>query len=298
MKKPHLACDVDYTILRFPVAVMPKYDGVRGVMKQGFRGRSLKPHPNLAMTDFYNMLGVDGLDGELCYGEPTSTNQNLCNNTGSVCRTIHSQDIPDWHLFDYVPDNFAKMSFLRRHEALSDLIRIINNPKLHVIPYTICHTLEAVLSLRDDFLDAGYEGIILRSLDGVHKDGRATAREGQFLRDKPLEDCEGELITMLEAQENLNEATTNELGYTKRSSHQENLMGKGMVGALILRDLTTGEEVKVGPGTLTHAERVKMWRNPEAYLGRIVKYKKLAVGELNAPRQARFWCWRSQEDMS
>jgi DNA ligase-1 len=174
----------------------------------------------------------------------------------------------------------------------------LGNPKLHVIPYTICHTLEAVLSLRDDYLDAGYEGIILRSLDGKHKDGRATVREGQFLRDKPVEDREGELIAVLEAQKNLNEAYKNELGRTTRSSHKENLIGKGMVGALILRDLNTGMEVKVGPGTLSHNMRVQVWENQGDYLGRLVKYRVLAVGELNAPRQGRFWAWRGQEDMS
>ena len=299
MKKPHLACDVDYTRLCLPICVMPKYDGVRGLHIFGkLHGRSLKAHPNHTMTTYFSKHGMDGMDGELCYGDPTTTNQNLCNNTGSVTRTVHCLNIPDWHLFDYITPQTAHLGFIRRHEMLCDLVRLSANPKMFVIPYTICHTLEAVLDLRDDYLNAGYEGIILRSLDGKHKNGRATVVEGQFMRDKPVEDAEGELLSIVEAQENLNEAYTNELGRTARSSHKENLLGKGMVGALVLRDCETGKEIKIGPGTLSHNLRIQMWENPQDYLGKIVKYKRLAVGAKDAPRQGRFWAWRSAEDMS
>jgi DNA ligase-1 len=161
----------------------------------------------------------------------------------------------------------------------------------------IIHSVAELDALYEKFLEEGYEGIIIRKPEGKHKNGRCTVKEGNYLRDKPTCDAEGVCIRLEEAYENQNEAKVNELGYTERSTHQENMVPKGMIGALWL--LTPeGKEIKVGAGKLKHEERKYYWENPDEIIGQIVKYAFLGFGEFNAPRQARFISFRAEEDMS
>ena len=118
-----------------------------------------------------------------------------------------------------------------------------------------------------------------------------------MLKLKPHEDTEFEVTGFYEAMENLNEAFTNELGETARSSHQENKVGKGMLGGFYGKLLTTGQEIKVAPGKLKHAERIAIWNNQAAYLGKIAKQRSFPIGVLNLPRHGRWIGWRDDTDM-
>ena len=66
------------------------------------------------------------------------------------------------------------------------------------------------------------------------------------------------VIGMEEKMHNANEATIGELGQTKRTSHQENLVPMGTMGALIVRDLKTGVEFNIGTG-FSNADRDWWW---------------------------------------
>lgn len=88
-------------------------------------------------------------------------------------------------------------------------------------------------------------------------------KEGGLLRIKRFVDFEFVVDEILEGEENQNEAQTNELGKTFRSSHQENKVANGMIGAMIGRTTAVvkegstvlfekGQEVKVSAGCLTH----------------------------------------------
>jgi DNA ligase-1 len=83
----------------------------------------------------------------------------------------------------------------------------------------------------------GYEGVMLADPLARYKFGRATTKGGELLKVKRFVDSEAIILDVVEEMFNGNEAETNELGRTKRSSHQAGKSGKGTMGALVVRDV-------------------------------------------------------------
>src|SRR5690606_29022945 len=113
--------------------------------------------------------------------------------------------------------------------------------------------------------------------------GRATLREGWLWKLKRFEDSEAVILDFEERMHNANVAKTNALGYKERSSHKENLVPMGTLGALKVRDVKTGVEFDIGTG-FSDLERQRMWDIRDRWLGRVVKYKFLPVGVKDKPR--------------
>jgi len=94
---------------------------------------------------------------------------------------------------------------------------------------------------------------------------------------------------------NGNEATTNALGHTERSSHRENKIGRGDLGALVLRT-QDGLEFTCGTGFDDNL-RKGVWDNPEVYLGKLAKIKHFAIGTKDLPRFPVFLGFRDASDI-
>ena len=71
---------------------------------------------------------------------------------------------------------------------------------------------------------------------------------------------------------------------TKRSTHQENLVGKGMVGTLILEDGS-----RVAPGTMNHHERTYYWNHQDELVGRTIHWRSFGYGVKDKPRFRRYY---------
>jgi DNA ligase-1 len=119
-------------------------------------------------------------------------------------------------------------------------------------------------------------------------------KEGTLLKLKRFVDSEYEIVGFEERMHNGNEATKDELGNTKRSSHQENKVGRGDLGALVLRcDAGT---FNCGTG-FTDAMRAEIWANRDGYLGKLAKVKSFLIGVKTLPRFPTFLGFRAPEDM-
>jgi len=301
MLKPHLACDADLSKISYPVMGFPKIDGVRGIHITGsMTGRSLKPHENKFITSKYSLDICTGFDGELTAGGLTS--QSLCRDTTSALNTRAGEPNVSWNLFDWLHPSVVHKPYKERYEALWDYY-YANQAKMDaisvsVIPYTMLNSAMEVEAFYEKCLEEGYEGVVLRDPDGMHKSGRATVKAGAYLRIKPQSDKEAVVLRLVEAMENQNEAKINELGHTERSSHKENKVGKAMVGMLVCKDLTSGMEIDVGAGKMTHEERTHYFNNPAEIVGKFIKYRSMDVGVKDKPRFARFICIRAESDMS
>lgn len=295
--KPHLACDADIEKIKFPILGLPKIDGVRLLHITGTAtGRSLKAHGNKHITAKYSDAKYAWLDGELSYGDITS--ESLCRDTTSVVSRIEGTPDVKWNIFDYLHPDWINKPYLDRITKAKSVVNELNDPSLAVVSWDRLFDLSEVEEFYRKCLDLGYEGIILRDIDGVHKSGRATVKQGAYLRMKPQSDKEARVVRLVEAMENQNEAKINELGRTERSSHKENKVGKGMVGMLVCKDLETGLEIDVGAGKLTHEERIYYWNNPGEMVDQIIKYRSMDKGVKNLPRFARYICKRSESDIS
>lgn len=286
MFKPVLASEADSQVT-FPKLASVKLDGIRVVTKfSGALTRSLKPVPNQHIRD--TLAPYQDLDGEVIVGSPTAPD---CYRTTNSAVMSH-EGTPDftYYVFDCLQN--PANPFSRR---FSDL-QIRNLPNfIKVLPQVYVDNQEALDSLYSHYLEQGYEGAILRNERAVYKYGRETAKSQNMLKMKPFSDSEAVILSSYEAMENQNEAFTNELGQTERSTHAENKVGKGMVGGFIVKDLKSGIEFSCSPGVLKHSERTELWGKD--LVGKILKYRSMSYGVKTAPRFPRFIGWRDARDM-
>lgn len=297
--KPTKACDVlDTTTLKYPLLGSVKIDGCYALNIDGkLLGRSLKPFKNKHITQELSSTLYDGFCGELCEVDTNTSlaRQNLCRSTTSCINTIDKVWEYKWVLFDYCHPDVIHLGYADRMNALKQKVYDLKLDNIEVIELISVYGSSQADELYQEYLDDGYEGLILRSPDGKWKSGRSTLKEQLFMRMKPSDMNEAVVIGVIEAMENNNEAIINELGYTERSSHKENKVGKGMVGSFICIDLKTGNEIRVGAGRLTHEKRVKYFNNPP--LGFISKYMSMATGVKDLPRHPRHYEWRAKVDI-
>jgi DNA ligase-1 len=241
--------------------------------------------PNLHLRRAINDTRLHGIDGEIIVGSPTA--KNVYNVTSSWVRTIHAPGEFAYYVFDYW-DSWNPYS--ARFAELTDLYFEIKEefPFIKILPYEVLNDEEAVLDYEQRQLDLGYEGIILRNPDGVYKFNRTTLKENNAFKLKRFVDGECEITDMLEEMHNANELEEDERGYAKRSTHQENMVGKGTMGALVVRDLITGVIFNIGTG-FTAEQRLDFWVNKLNYIGKIGKYKHFLIGQKVKPRHP-VWC--------
>lgn len=295
--KPQLACDFDETKLVFPLMAFPKIDGVRGINLTGtLTGRSLKKHKNKHVTALYSKPEFMGMDGELAADVWDSP--SLCRDTTSAVNRIEGQPEITWWVFDCVTAETCDIDYFERYGLLLAKVKEINLPHLKIVPYEMVYSLEGLLAAEQRWLEQGFEGVIIRSLYGKHKSGRCTVKEGAYLRIKRFSDSEAVVLEIQEAMQNNNEAKTNELGRTERSSHKENKTAKGMVGSLLCKCCDTGEIITVGAGDMDHGERKFFFENPSNIVGKIIKYKSFKHGVKDKPRFPTFLSIRAESDIS
>lgn len=285
--KPMLATDAVLEKLRFPLLASPKLDGVRAVVRDGIvYSRSNKPIPNKYVQELFGHAYLNGYDGELIVGAPTS--KTVYRDTVSEVMSHDKTNGAQFYVFDHV-GNMAQ-PYKHRREAItreSDIMFLHDQRQLF--------ELEALLAYENQCLELGYEGLILRDPNAPYKCGRSTVNEGYLLKMKRFTDAEFEVIGFEERMHNGNEATTNELGRTKRSSHAAGKTGLGDLGALVVKTID-GIEFRVGTG-FDDAERDNVWRHRDQYLGSLAKVKYFAVGMKDAPRHPVFLGWRDRSDL-
>lgn len=286
MFKVMLACDADLDKLRFPLLASAKLDGVRAYVRDGVvMSRSNKPIPNQHVQALFKPY--EHFDGELIVGEPTS--KQVYRDTVSGVMSRDGRPDVRFFAFDHVEN------LLLPYMVRSQRILRYNRACVVSLEQNLIANLEELFDFENACLELGYEGLILRRLDGTYKCGRSTVKEGYLLKLKRFTDDEAVIINFEERQHNGNTATVSELGRTKRSSHKAGKSGRGDLGALVVRH-KDGIEFNIGTG-FTDAEREDIWNNRDQYLGKLVKYKSFLVGVKSAPRHPSFLGFRSEIDV-
>lgn len=288
--KPMLADTIeDVNTLKYPVLASPKLDGVRAVVKDGVvLSRSLKPIPNKHVQKLFSHL--EGLDGELIVGE--STAEDVYRKTVSGVMSEDGEPNVVFYVFDCI--NNPEDSFLDR---LTEAFQLTNKASnVQDLIHQQVNSAEELLEVEAEFTSRGYEGVMVRSLNGIYKYNRSTLREGYLLKLKRFLDAEAVIIGFEELMHNNNEAKVNELGRTDRSSHKENLEPGDTLGALIVKDVITGVEFKIGTG-FTADQRKAIWNIKDELLNELVTYKYFPVGVKDAPRHPVFKGFRDKRDL-
>jgi len=216
-------------------------------------------------------------------------------------------------LFDYVTEETKDLGYFDRMNELDVYLFSLYNynaNNLQIIESTFASNVEELLSLEEMYLNEGYEGIIIRDPYAPYKYGRCGKTFMGVWRVKRFIDAEFLIEEIIEGNKNNNEATTNELGRTERSSHQENMEPNGMVGALkgkLLADvldpqtkaviIPAGEWITVAPGEMDHAMRKHYFENQHEILHMIGKFKLFPKGTKDKPRFPQFSSIRNANDL-
>lgn len=294
-----LAAAADLKKIQYPVLGFPKIDGIRAVIhNRQALSRKLIALPNQFIQGFFSNEHYQGLDGELVVGSATDP---LCikHSTSGV---MSREGVPDFTF--YVFDKWDARTPSYQDRFIEARIQAECAGAARVVPleYQILHCEDDLLTYEATQLDAGYEGVILRSHNGAYKHGRSTVREGGLLKLKRFSDSEAEVLEVIEEQFNGNEAQRDNLGRTKRSSAKAGKVGKGRAGALRVRDLTTGVEFEVGTG-LTDQDKAEWWawwlkvNRAPSVCERVIRYKFFSVGMQERPRHPVFVSMRDARDL-
>ena len=310
--KPQLANDANLAALIYPVGVQVKIDGVRALNINGtLTGRSLDPFKGFGITEFWSLPQLVGLDGEMTLGDNPASTDRLCSlTTGAMGAFKGVTEVAKlhWWLFDDLtkPADPYKV----RYERLKQRVQALNMPQVHLVPLHIANNREELDALIARFFDEGYEGAIIRNLDAPAKEGRPSKVKQELVRVKGWMDSEMLVTGFTEGQTNTNEAKTNTLGRTERSSAKDGMVPNGMVGSIqgkLIGDCfhpITGEKlfadglpITIGTGTMTDAELLDYFKHPEKLVGHPVKFKHLAHGVKDLPRMGNYISHRLKEDM-
>lgn len=200
-----------------------------------------------------------------------------------VVRRQARQDSLVLNLFDYVNHDAAAMPFKLRKAVTDHIFQHMSHEAFRPIyQYEIYDAaqFERVQAALFE-MDPACEGLVYRYAEA---EWAAGSRRHDYMKvlHEPMSDVE-----VIGFEEAVN-AKTGE--------------GKGMVGGIRIR-WKDGTEHGVGPGKLTHAERVKLWSDykydcthePEGYTPRIAQIKHKADPTYAGPRQGTFQCWRPEK---
>ena len=259
--------------LKFPVLASRKLDGIRCIVRDGIAlSRSGKPIRNAYIQSVLGKPEFNLLDGELMVGAPNDA-KAFSNATSGVMSEDGEPDFV-FHVFDMS----TMRGFETRLTMAKSIVKKARSKHLKIVEHVQINSMEELDALEERFLTEGFEGVMLRSLDGPYKLGRSSVTEGHLLKVKRFSDSEAEII-----------------GYVEEVTSKDRTP-KDALGKFICR-MPNGIEFGVGGG-FSREERIEFWKKKDAMIGKIVKYKYFEVGMKDAPRFPSFLGIRDPDDMS
>jgi DNA ligase-1 len=232
---------------RPPYIVQPKYDGERcravPIEKGKYMLLSSQENPIFSVPhviDDLNTLEINTeLDGELyCHGMSFEDIHSI------VSREVNphpNREAIKYHIFDCVSEE----SQLERIVGVSTEIPL-EWKSLVRVPYHLCHSLEDIMRVYDQFLNKGYEGIIVRHFQAPY----IRRRSIYMMKFKPKRKDTYEIV-----------------GWKEEVDKDGNR--KDSLGALICVG-DDGTQFSVGSG-LTQGDRRNYWDRREDLIGNLCR---------------------------
>lgn len=289
--KPLLATQLDdLTTIKYPVYASFKLDGIRAVIFNGVAlSRSLKPIPNKHIQQWAktNAEVLEGVDGEFIVGSPMQ--ETVFRDTTSFVMSHDKVQDFTFYAFDVV----TAEPFVDRLNALKRKVLPDNTIVLKQVLITSSTDLEA---FRTDVVAMGYEGVMIRLPGGKYKYGRSSVKEQILLKMKLFKDEEFEIIGYECKYHNSNEAKTNELGRTSRSTSKDGMVALDTLGVLYLK---TKDSKEFGCGSgFDDKTRDELWSVRDSLKGQLATVKYFDVGNYETPRFPVFKGIRATTDLS
>lgn len=193
--KPMLATSFSEKRVKFPCICQPKYDGVRCTISEDSDGihiisRKGKPYkiPHLEKWA-KNNRSLLPLDGEL-YNHKELSFQEIIS---AVKRVSEITDKIRYVVYDKPVSGINNND--RWMQLLSDFEKVKDAPA-YISDYTICCSMKQIKEYHDECVAKGYEGIIIRNLDGEYEFG---FRSNDLIKYKEFDEEEFEIADVIEA---------------------------------------------------------------------------------------------------
>lgn len=302
--RPMLAAKIGNvdTLHNFPYLCTPKIDGIRCITRLKSQGdlltqdtfvegvsRVLKPIPNHHIQRVLGEYNLLGLDGELV----TFTDGKMDAYNTVQSKVMSEQGKPEFEFLVF--DVVEPVAYWDRMAHLKNDLHFPAYGAVKKLLPTLIPDAAHLMAYEEAMVQAGFEGVMLRAVDGMYKFGRSTTRQEWLLKMKRFEDAEATVIGFEELMRNDNEKTTNALGLAERSDHKANMVPASTLGALVCNG-HNGVTFNIGSG-FDDATRQQIWDNQEEYMMRTVKYKYQPHGQKDAPRCPIFLGFRNPLDM-
>lgn len=285
----------------YPLLASPKINGERLLVVNGLDGpvalsRSGKPIRNqFIQAQIRANPNLIGLDGEITCGPPTSP--FVRRTTRSGVSSFAGQPDFQFHIFDKWNRGGDFLEW-HQHQTTSRLPNTFLPDFCTLVPQHFIPDERTLLSLEEQVVGEGWEGLVLRGLHMPYKQNRTTWME--FLRGhgmikmKRFQDGEAVVLSSTPRMVNMNNPTTSPLGYTERSSAQSGLVPIPQLGSLTVRDILTNKVFNIGTGLgWTDQERTRLWDIRPFLPGTILTYRHFNEGTDGLPYQPIFHAWLS-----
>lgn len=273
-----------------------KLDGVRVIFFGGVAySRSLKPLPNKVLQDLAaKYVGqLEGCDGEVIAGGLYA--KDVLQRSVSFCMNDYKEDDFKIYLFDrYIPNT----PWLYRFMSLYD----VEVPNVHLLSHYIVNEHDGYPKqgvdldvFEQEVLTKGGEGVMLRDAFAEYKCGRSGTKNPELQKVKRFQDAEFRVVGYTQFEHNANEAKTNELGRTSRSTSKEGKVLVELLGSLICQ-LQDGRTFNVGTG-FTEQQRTLLWASKQSLIGKLAKVKFFHYSYDGIPLLPVFLDFRDERDM-
>ena len=278
--------------IKYPLLASPKYDGIRGYTMNDMRvySRTGKFLPSIQVQA--NFSGIHWLDGEFIEGNPQDF--GVYNRTQSHIMSKCKPGKISYYLIDYIKPDVVDLPFYRRVECLEKM-RLVLPEGFKLVTQVNIENLYELLAYEEFCLNEGFEGIMLRDPIAPYKYGRGTLNQGIIFKVKRFEDVEGVVVGFEEGKINNNTQERDELGYAKRSTKKEGIVGAKTLGKFIV--FFEDQYITVAPGCFNHDDRKLIWDNQEQFEGLLLKFKVFRHGSKDKPRHPVALGWRDKIDM-
>jgi len=283
--KPMLAHKYNPERAIYPAYIQPKLDGVRCLIdKDGAYSRTGKEfknieHSKVLLRGFFKDFPNATLDGELYNHELKDDFEKIISLVRKTKPTeehrFEAAKLIQFHYYDIIaaparayPNNFASSwPYSRRKDFLREFVTQGKTVQLVPTAY-ILNDRDAGLHHKAN-LKAGYEGSILRSLDGEYKH----TRSWDLMKFKDFSDAEATIVGY-------------ELGKGKR---------KGTLGKFLMRD-DKGIEFGCPPGKgYNYEDMAEMLDNVGDYIGKTATFTYFGRTIAMSYRHPLFKCLRNYE---
>jgi len=271
-----------------PVMMQPKYNGNRcrtifnGNGSPTFLSSSAAEitsvnhlKPQLEALKLYNME----LDGELyIHGMPHQDINGIVRRTNTV--HVDASKI-EYHIFDAPAENLKQYERLAITEAVRMRAKERGTTHIKVSPYKYANNVHEMLAYLVELIDFGYEGVIIRDLNGYYVRKKTT----NMLKLKPTLSEAFTIVGYAQGESKVCKECRNTTARCTCDILIELIsIPKPVLGAVVCKT-KDGVEFNIGGGPyLTEARRISAWIHPDSLIGKTAVAKFHELSEDGVPK--------------